>query len=80
MVDSQFTVTIVSSPADKPVTQEKKRRHTSTRSNELGSVFVANTVIDETASFNLSTVVLHIYVPPTEDDFSIFGGIFTYVQ
>ena len=37
-------------------TQGKKRRHTSTRSNELGSVFVANTVIDETAFFNLSTL------------------------
>ena len=62
------------------LTQEKKRRHTSTRSNELGSVFVANTVIDETAFFNLSTVVLHVYVPPTEDDFSVFDGVFTYVQ
>ena len=35
------------------LTQEKKRRHTSTRSNELGSVFVANTVIDETAFLNV---------------------------
>ena len=62
------------------LSQEKKRRHTSTRSNELGSVFTANIVIDKTAFFNLSTVILHVYVPPTEDDFSIFDGVFTYAQ
>ena len=57
-------------------TQEKKLCNTRSRFNALGSVFATNTVIDDTAFPNLSTVVLHVYVPPMKGGFIVFDGVF----